>query len=161
MSADFLFVSTDLYGTEDELKARIDAMTEEEIEAWLDDAGEINPSYDREEKTYTPAEIRTELKIILEEAISEGQSDMGALHIAMGQGMRYFTGGMSWGDSPTEAFDDIWLLALLPGKVRGGGEITMTMPEAFELLTLIENGGDSSLDNVEQQLIDMIYEDGR
>lgn len=43
------------------------------------------------------------------------RSDMGWFSDERGGGTYVFSGGMSWGDSPTEAFDDIWVFSEFQG----------------------------------------------
>lgn len=111
MGANFIWAIAPVEADKDKVVARAKIMTYEECEE-LYNAGEHFFDYYPDGWEDEPAEFRQVIIDRLVEAIEVCYTTSRELDHLTLKGTSYvLTGGMSWGDAPTDVFDDVGLLA--------------------------------------------------
>ena len=102
MGADFLVAIAPMEATEDEALTNLGALSDKTVQTAVGDVLGLDDM--------TPEEARDRAVTAIYEIVGADRSDVDWVQA---EGRIYVTGGMSWGDSPTEAFDEVALLGAL------------------------------------------------
>lgn len=116
MGADYIYAEVDLYNTQEEAIAAVNALTDLQVAEWTQDRWGDEPSAIFDDA----ADAKLTMIAYVNELFSvDGYRDVNVMTLGDEEGVRIGSGGMSYGDDPTTSFECIDAVVRMDESVTG------------------------------------------